>query len=71
MHDTKQKTLTNKQKAALATMLIQKAGSLIEFWGEYADDELQQVSAQQAAEQFAVWLKGLPGNSWDSRLPNI
>lgn len=62
------KNLTLKQKQALAVKLITKAGDLVEYWGE-GTGEMEGVSAEQVGQQLSIWLKGLPGNHWDMRLP--
>ncbi len=59
------------EKTALAMLLLRKAGDIAEFWGELVKDEpaLAEVSSEDAAEQLTVWLKRLPGDRWDLRLP--
>jgi len=64
--------MTNKQKEELAGALISRAGELIDDWAREVDTyhpELKGVSSAEAAEQLAKWLKHLPGNVWDVRLP--
>lgn len=64
--------MTNAQKRALAMVLIQKAGDLVEYWTEIArdNDELADVSVQDAARVLSRWLAALPGDGWDKRLPD-
>jgi hypothetical protein len=59
--------LTNKQRDALAQLLLSRAGDLVESWDETT---FEGVSQEAAAEQIARWLKGLPGKGWDGRLPH-
>lgn len=54
------------QKRAVAVMLMQAAGNVLEFWDEREDTE--GISAADAQEWIAGWLKTLPGDSWDTRL---
>lgn len=62
--------MTRSEKAALAAMLIDAAGTLVEFWGESRPDELADVSADEAAVEFARWLRKLPGDAWHMSLPS-
>jgi len=64
--------LTHKQKQALAAALLDSAGTIVEFWSRQRDllgDDAKDITAEQAARQFAMWLKNLPGGAWDNRLP--
>lgn len=66
--------LSNTQKGQLADELIKAAGDLLERWGLEglpADrhTELATLTVDDAATQLAIWLRKLPGNGWDSRLP--
>lgn len=65
--------LTQKQKRALADLLLREAGAIVEFWSEKTEffDDLHGVSPDDAAEVLAHWLKSLPGDSWDFRLPEV
>ena len=64
--------LTRTQKRALAVRLLHQAGNLVEFWGEYVEDDeiLSEVNSTDAAAQLSRWLKHLPGEYWDLRLPD-
>lgn len=62
--------LSRNQKHVLARELIRNAADMIENWDNEAGELNDQgVTAQEAAEQFAVWLAHLPGDGWDMRLP--
>lgn len=62
--------LTNEQKRALAMEVIDAVATRMEFWGEQSiDDCLKDVNPELIARQFTTWLQHLPGNGWDSRLP--
>ena len=64
--------LTNKQKAALAGLIISAAAD--ELGRRYAGEDwllpeaLAGVSYQQAREMVAAWMSRLPGDQWDKRL---
>lgn len=60
--------LTNAQKRELATCLIVAAGDLLEE-PEQPMTLPRGMDRQAAARQLAVWLKNLPGDRWDNRLP--
>lgn len=64
----KPRALTQRQKRIIAGELIQCAGTLIEFWEERFDND-PPCTADEAAHQVATWLKRLPGDAWDNRLP--
>ncbi|MGX1133199.1 hypothetical protein RKD49_005389 [Streptomyces glaucescens] len=65
--------MTNEQKRAVAAELILAAGSLIENWTERFESRGEQppCDAAEAAELFGRWLAKLPGEAWDTRLPQI
>lgn len=63
--------MTAAEKAALAALLIDAAGVLVEFWDDKRTDDLENVTADEAAEQLARWLRRLPGHSWSLHLPQI
>lgn len=68
--------MTNEQKRALARILIQQAGNIVEMWEEskgqgYDEEVLRDVNSWDAGVQLAVWLKDLPGDDWDTRLPCV
>lgn len=56
----------NEKKRLVAHKLLQAAGNLVEFWGEMGAEG---VGADEAAELLSKWLKYLPGDEWDTRLP--
>lgn len=66
-------TMDRKQKEAVAGILIENAGMLVEFWTErvkhslFADD-LAEVDARQAADLIGKWLVRLPGTTWHQAL---
>lgn len=62
--------MTNKQKEALAAVLIRKAGDLVEFFEEITEgnDALVGVTGDQVRRQLSIWLGRLPGDAWDTRL---
>ncbi|MEV7681603.1 hypothetical protein AB0O64_24060 [Streptomyces sp. NPDC088341] len=55
----------NEKKRRVALVLIQQAGTLVEFWGEMGDPA---VDSEFARACLARWLKDLPGKDWDLRL---
>jgi len=55
-----------EQKRAVAFLLMQQAGNLLESWGEREDTE--DIDYGDAQQWLAGWLKDLPGNDWDTRL---
>lgn len=61
--------MTRAQKQELAFLLLSQAGNLVEFWGEHGSPIESELSADDVAEQLTVWLKTLPSDVWDSRLP--
>lgn len=65
--------LTNRQKSELAAALLMQAGNLVEFRDHYLDGDayegLRKASSEDIAAQLSTWLKRLPGDYWDSRLP--
>lgn len=63
--------LTNAQKRELAAALLNKAGDLVEFFDEQCPGLAFEVDRADAAAQLAVWLKNLPGDAWDTRLPDV
>lgn len=68
--------MTKEQKRALAAVLIREAGNLVEFWEEkqasgYGDECLNGLSSNDIGLQLAIWLKDLPGDEWDTRLPCV
>lgn len=60
-------------KQAVATELIDAAGTMIEFWTQRFQDRNQEppCNASEAAEIVARWLKNLPGNEWNTMLPKV
>lgn len=64
-------SLTNDQKRRLAAALLNKAGDLVEFFTDLCPDLAEEIEAGDAAAQLAVWLKNLPGDAWDTRLPDL
>ncbi|PXY20842.1 hypothetical protein [Prauserella muralis] len=63
-----------KQKRAAASLLIRAAAEAAAMYGDDPEnfpewEDLQGVSEGEVAEQFARWLRGLPGDAWDARLP--
>lgn len=68
--------MNKQQKEALANALLREAGTLIEFWSDKTADSsdsetLATIDPDEAAHQLAVWLKRLPGDGWDLRLPEV
>lgn len=63
--------MNNDQKRILAAALLNKAGDLVEFFAELCPELAEEISADDAAAQLAVWLKNLPGSAWDTRLPDL
>lgn len=63
-------TMTRAQRQELAKMLMDQAGNLVEFWGEYRDrcPGMENVEGSEVAEVLGQWLARLPGTSWDTRL---
>lgn len=61
----------NARREALATLLLLRAGDIVEFWSDHVreDEALQGLSAEEAGKMLSEWLRGLPGEGWDARLP--
>ncbi len=55
-----------EQKRAVALMLMQAAGNILEFWSER--DDTDDIDVTDAQRWMAAWLKDLPGTQWDTRL---
>lgn len=55
-----------EQKRAVALMLMQAAGDILEFWSDR--DDTEDIDIIDAREWLATWLRGLPGDQWDIRL---
>jgi len=63
--------MTRDQKRQLAALVLCRAADIVEFWGEIAEDlDRAGVTPEDAAECIAGWLRHLPGDSWDRRLPD-
>ena len=67
--------LNREQTRAVAAILIDEAGTLVEFWSEKVHNspqfqELADVGADQAAELIGRWLRRLPGDHWNNALPD-
>lgn len=67
-----------RQKHAVAVALLRAAGDALDLLEEVRSGlrdgydyhrDLDGLSREEIAAQFAMWLRGLPGNDWDSRLP--
>lgn len=58
---------TQQKKREVALRLLQEAGTLIEFWTEKTGGQTD-ITADEAREFIAGWLKYLPGEAWDTRL---
>jgi hypothetical protein len=57
------------QKQALARVLLDQAGNIVEFWGEQdVPEELKDITVPEIRRQLSNWLKDLPGDCWDMRL---
>lgn len=68
--------LTRRQREALAELVIGEIGTLVEFWSEKIADMpnyrvLAEISPDEAARQFAIWLQRLPSNTWHDLLPRV
>jgi hypothetical protein len=61
--------LTRAEQANAAAALISQAGSLVEYMVEM-DERLEGIDQDALAEQYARWLRRLPGHEWDLRLPD-
>lgn len=59
--------LTRQQQHRLAAVLIQMAGTMVEFFEE-SHPELNDMTGGDAAAQLSIWLSRLPGDAWDTRL---
>lgn len=55
----------NEKKRRVAKRLIQQAATMVEFWGEMGDPD---VDSEFARACLARWLEDLPGKDWDLRL---
>ncbi|MGD9622238.1 MAG: hypothetical protein AB7G47_19615 [Mycolicibacterium sp.] len=63
-------SMTRTQRHALAFAVINRVADLSEFWTELIDEpELEGVDRAEAIQTIADWLGRLPGNRWDTRLP--
>lgn len=64
--------MTNKDKQLLARALIIQAANLLDVYQESSGywSDIEHINRDEAANQLAQWLKYLPGDGWDSRLPN-
>ena len=62
--------MTTKQKQELASLLLQKAGDIVEYWDEIKRDNdiFSNVDSRDIADTLGKWLAKLPGNAWDVRL---
>lgn len=56
-----------QKKREVALYLLQEAGTLVEFWTEKTCGQTD-ITAEEAREFLAGWLKNLPGDAWDTRL---
>lgn len=65
--------MTRDQKKRLAAALINQASQLVEYWDEKVGSgyyqELADIDADEAAQQIADWLGRLPGEEWNTNLP--
>lgn len=64
--------MTNKDKQLLASVLISAAANVVENMrcDQFAYmEEIKHLDPDAAAMQLAKWLKNLPGDVWDTRLP--
>lgn len=63
--------LTREQQACVARALVDAAGTIVEFCHErFEGTSVEDVPATLVAEQLARWLRRLPGDVWDTRLPD-
>jgi hypothetical protein len=70
--------MTPRQKHAAAVLLFRAAGDALDLLEEVRSElregydyhrDLDGLSHDEIAAQLAMWLRGLPGTEWDSRLP--
>lgn len=66
--------MNRKEKQALASLVIEHVGTLVEFWGEKIETapdsaHLKTIPLDEASQQIANWLGYLPSECWDDRLP--
>jgi len=71
--------VTPQQQRAVAALLLHAAADAVEILDEVRSSSrdaydhqrgvIDEVSLEEIRAQFAMWLRGLPGNDWDSRLP--
>lgn len=61
--------MNRDQKRRLALALLNQAGDLVEFFTDKCPDLADEITSAEAAEQLGRWLKHLPGDDWDTRLP--
>lgn len=71
--------MTPRQKRAAAALLIRAAADAVEILDEvrcgnrdayeHQRGVIDELSLEEIRAQFAMWLRGLPGDCWDSRLP--
>jgi hypothetical protein len=64
--------LTNDQKRRLAAAMLDMVAMRVEFWAEYQQtygQDVADIPADVAAQQFANWLRHLPGDTWPYALP--
>lgn len=62
----------NRRREALAKLLLTRAGDILDDWLTLTTDykDLRGLSEEEAGLLLADWLKSLPGESWDDRLPD-
>jgi hypothetical protein len=63
--------MTNAQKRALASALVTAAANLFETYdlGDGYNNDIQDLPRDEVGRQLAQWLAKLPGDEWDTRLP--
>jgi len=65
--------ISREQKQQIAAVLLDCAGTRIEFWDEICENsgETDLVGMGEiASELFGKWLDKLPGDNWDMRIKN-
>ena len=72
MSQTTAGRLTREQQRELAALVMGRIADIAEFWEEMTEDSpsLTEADYHAACAQLARWANRLPGDIWDTRLPD-
>lgn len=64
--------LTREQQRALAALVMGRIADIAEFWGELTEHlpALADADYHAGVAQLSKWANRLPGDTWDTRLPD-